>query len=60
MERYVSISVECDNIDSTLFFTADSSKIEDAGKLLEGAADKLKPQLKKGASRLREAVEEII
>ena len=28
--RYVSISVECDNIDSTLFFTADSKKIEDA------------------------------
>ena len=29
-QRYVSVSVECDNIDSTLFFTADSSKIEDA------------------------------
>ena len=29
-ERFVSISVECDNIDSTLFFNADSSKIEDA------------------------------
>ena len=43
-----------------LDLTALSSKIEDAGKLLEGAADKLKPQLKKGASRLREAVEEII
>tara|TARA_R100001377_G_C3170887_1_gene103047 strand:- start:423 stop:1001 length:579 start_codon:yes stop_codon:yes gene_type:complete len=28
--RHVSISVECDNIDSTLFFTADSKKIEDA------------------------------
>ena len=29
-QRHVSISVECDNIDSTLFFNADSSKIEDA------------------------------
>ena len=29
-QRYVSISVECDNIDSTLFFTADSSNLEDA------------------------------
>ena len=29
-QRHVSISVECDNIDSTLFFTADSSKLEDA------------------------------
>ena len=29
-QRHVSISIECDNIDSTLFFTADSSKIEDA------------------------------
>ena len=28
--RFVSISVECDNIDSTLFFTADSDKLEDA------------------------------
>ncbi len=28
--RHVSISVECDNIDSTLFFTADSNKLEDA------------------------------
>ena len=45
---------------TSLDLTALSSKIEDAGKLLEGAADKLKPQLKKGASRLREAVEEII
>ena len=44
---------------TSLDLTALSSKIEDAGKLLEGAADKLKPQLKKGASRLREAVEEI-
>ena len=30
VERYVSISVECDNIDSTLFFTADSNNFEDA------------------------------
>ena len=30
VERYVSVSVECDNIDSTLFFTADSKNIEDA------------------------------
>ena len=29
-QRYVSVSVECDNIDSTLFFTADSDKLEDA------------------------------
>ena len=29
-QRHVSISVECDNIDSTLFFTADSSRLEDA------------------------------
>ena len=29
-QRYVSVSVECDNIDSTLFFTADSGKMEDA------------------------------
>ena len=29
-QRHVSVSVECDNIDSTLFFTADSSKMEDA------------------------------
>ena len=29
-KRHVSISVECDNIDSTLFFTADSSNLEDA------------------------------
>ena len=28
--RHISISVECDNMDSTLFFTADSSNIEDA------------------------------
>ena len=46
--------------ETPLDLTALSSKIEDAGKLLEGAADKLKPQLKKGASRLKEAVEEII
>ena len=30
VERHVSISVECDNLDSTLFFTADSNKLEDA------------------------------
>ena len=29
-KRHVSISVECDNMDSTLFFTAESSKMEDA------------------------------
>jgi len=28
--RHISVSVECDNIDSTLFFTADSNKLEDA------------------------------
>ena len=30
VQRHVSVSVECDNMDSALFFTADSSKIEDA------------------------------
>ena len=30
VSRHVSISVECDNLDSTLFFTADSAKLEDA------------------------------
>jgi peptide deformylase len=30
VRRNVSISVECDNIDSTLFFTADSANIQDA------------------------------
>ena len=29
-QRHVSISVECDNIESTLFFTADSNSLEDA------------------------------
>ena len=28
--RYVSVSVECDNIDDTLFFTADSNNLADA------------------------------
>jgi len=42
-----------------LDLSALSSKIENAGKLLEGAADKIKPSLKKGASRLKEAVKEI-
>ena len=29
-KRYVSVSVECDNLESSLFFTADSANIEDA------------------------------
>tara|TARA_R100000664_G_C2738679_1_gene127538 strand:+ start:163 stop:741 length:579 start_codon:yes stop_codon:yes gene_type:complete len=28
--RYISVSVECDNIDDTLFFTADSNNLADA------------------------------
>ena len=30
VKRHVSVSVECDNLDSSLFFTADSPKLEDA------------------------------
>jgi len=30
VQRYISLSVECDNLESALFFTADSANLEDA------------------------------